>query len=243
MGQAVCLTDARDSKAAGGPLGRRRWAVLGWVFLATVLLGACGYPLPQEEERGKGPGGREQPLVLSPQEELEVGHQAFEEIKTEFHDRFLPADSPEVARVRRVTARLKKAAEIEPLQREINLRVRGYSFEWEANVIQERQVNAFCLPGGKMFVFTGILKVVGNDDQLAAVLGHEAAHALAHHGNERLARERSGGGVLRNLSFSRRQEEEADHIGVFLTAFADYDPGESVVFWERMHRARGDKGE
>jgi len=157
----------------------------------------------------------------------------------EYRDRVLPDNHPDVHRVNRVVARLKTAAEIEPLQREIHLRVQGYVFEWQAIVVQERQVNAFCLPAGKMFVFTGILPVAATDDQLATVLSHEMAHALAHHGSERIAREQAGGGGLSRLRYDRFQESEADHIGVFLMAFAGFDPNEAVAFWQRMERLSG----
>jgi predicted Zn-dependent protease len=137
-----------------------------------------------------------------------------------------------------VAGRVIRAAGIEPLQREINLHVRGYRFEWEANVIADQRINAFCLPGGKIAVYSGILPVAQNDDQLATVLSHEIAHALAHHSNERVTREESGQvNVLLNKAFDRRQETEADHIGLFLMTFAGYDPGEAVRFWVRMGRA------
>jgi predicted Zn-dependent protease len=150
----------------------------------------------------------------------------------------LPADDPQVRRVRDISKRLVQAAGIRPLQREINLHLSGYRFEWEANVIEDRQINAFCLPGGKIAVYTGILPVAQNDDQLATVLSHEVAHALAHHSNERVTREESGRvSVLKEKAFSRRQESEADHIGVFLMTFAGYEPEEAVRFWVRMSRA------
>jgi predicted Zn-dependent protease len=88
-----------------------------------------------------------------------------------------------------------------------------------------------------VFVFTGILPVIGeSDDRLATVLGHEIAHALAHHASERVARERGGANILRSLSYDRMQESEADHIGVFLMTFAGYDPDQAVALWERMQR-------
>jgi predicted Zn-dependent protease len=91
-----------------------------------------------------------------------------------------------------------------------------------------------------MFVFTGLLRLVGDDDALATVLSHEMAHALAHHASERVAREQQGGGnVLRALSYERMQEDEADHIGVFLMTFAEYDPRRAVLFWQRMQQAHG----
>jgi len=115
--------------------------------------------------------------------------------------------------------------------------VKGYRFEWEANVIEDRRVNAFCLPGGKIAVYSGILAVTQNDDQLATVLAHETAHALAHHSNERVTRDESGRvSVFLNKAFDRRQESEADHIGIFLMTFAGYNPEEAPRFWARMQQ-------
>jgi predicted Zn-dependent protease len=205
-----------------------------------VALLAAGCGPTGWEGAGSGPGGRNQPLALTPAQELAVGRRAYAQVMDEIRGRVLPPDSPEVVRVRRVTDRLVKAAGIRPLQKEILLRVEGYRFEWEANVVRDRQVNAFCLPAGKMFVYTGILPFAATDDQLAAVMSHEIAHALAHHASERVARaQRSGGNVLSSLSYDRLQESEADHIGVFVMAFAGYDPAEAVTFWERMGRAGG----
>jgi metalloendopeptidase OMA1, mitochondrial len=228
-----------------------RFAVVCCLVLALTAVVACGFPLPPEfapqtsQEQGgegQGPGGREQPLALTPEQELKVGRRAYKEVMSEVRAQLLPDGSPEVARVRHIMERIVKASEIEPLQREIHLRVAGYRFEWEANVIRDRQVNAFCLPAGKMFVFTGILDVVANDDQLATVLSHEAAHALAHHASERVAREQRGDDILRSLRYDREQETEADHIGLFLMTFAGYDPGQAVAFWQRMHEAQGRRG-
>jgi predicted Zn-dependent protease len=193
---------------------------------------------PPPDNNREGPGQRSQTLGLSPDQELEMGRQAYQQVLREARDRIVPANDPAVRRVRQVAVRIVHAAGIEPLQREINLHLRGYRFEWAANVIDDRQVNAFCLPGGKIVVFSGILPVADNDAQLATVLSHEIAHALAHHSNERLTREESGRvGFLMEKAFDRRQESEADHIGVFLMTFAGYDPEEAVQFWERMEQA------
>jgi len=183
-------------------------------------------------------------LALTPEQELELGRQAYRKALQEAGREVLPPDSPEAKRVRRITDRIIKAAQIEPLQREINLRVKDYRFEWEVNVLRDdRRANALCLPGGKMLVYTGILQVARSDDQLATVLSHEMAHALAHHASERVARGKADGvAVLRNKAYDRQQEAEADHIGVFLMTFAGYDPGEAVHFWERMGQAGRDKG-
>src|SRR5262249_8134279 len=124
---------------------------------------------------------------------------------------------------------------------EINLRMRGYTFEWEVAVVRERQVNAFCLPAGKMVVFTGLLPPADTDPLLATVLAHEMAHALARPARQRPAGAQRGGPgkPLRKLAYDRMQESEADHIGVFLMAFAEYDPRAAVAFWQRMEQASG----
>jgi predicted Zn-dependent protease len=227
-------------------------------MLLILAVGCQGEP-----QTGSGPGRRPQELALTPEQELALGRQAFAEIKRRFR-------TVETGRwhdqVQRVGQRVLKAAEIKPLQREINLRLQGYRFEWEFEVFEHDQVNAFCLPAGKVGVFTGLLKQLGpSDDQLAAVISHEVAHALAHHASERLARydllaEAADGlqanalsrdvmGVLipalrlGDLAHDRQQESEADHIGVFLMAFANYDPRQAVAFWERMERTATGRGQ
>jgi predicted Zn-dependent protease len=206
---------------------------MGLVCLASA---GCGVELPAEA--GEGPGHRAQRLGLRPEQELAIGEQAYHDVLQKSRSRVLPADDPRVRRVRSIAKRVVQAAGIRPLQREINLQIKGYRFEWEANVIEDRQINAFCLPGGKIAVYTGILPVAQNDDQLATVLSHEVAHALAHHSNERVTLQESGRvGVLKQKAFSRSQEAEADHIGVFLMTFAGYEPEEAVRFWVRMSRA------
>jgi predicted Zn-dependent protease len=212
---------------------RHRHFLLALVAIAVV---GCSMELPQEQ--GEGPGHRRQQLGLRPDEELALGQQAYAEILGKERGHILPADDPQVRRVRGICKRIVRAAGIRPLQREINLHLEGYRFEWAANVIVDRKVNAFCLPGGKIAVYTGILPVTENDDQLATVLSHEIAHALAHHSNERVTRAESGRvNVLFDKAYDRQQESEADHIGVFLMTFADYRPQEAIRFWENMTRA------
>jgi predicted Zn-dependent protease len=135
-------------------------------------------------------------------------------------------------------------------------------YHWEFAVIQDdRAINAFALPGGKVAVFTGILPITKNETGLATVMGHEVAHALQRHGAERMSRSileqiaqlgalagaATGGvdpgliqgalgayGVGVSLPFNRKQESEADYVGLQLMAKAGYDPREAVNFWERM---------
>jgi len=127
-------------------------------------------------------------------------------------------------------------------------------FEWEANLIQDdKTVNAFALPGGKMAVYTGILSVCQGETGLAVVMGHEIGHVVARHGTERMTTSlpvdlvlslvnlgdytqlaQMSLDVLLNLPFGRKQESEADEIGLMYMAKAGYDPREAIAFWERM---------
>jgi predicted Zn-dependent protease len=251
--------DARV-KRVGTSARPRRVAVLALVGCLLQVPPGCA---PGGDPGGGGPGHRAQRLALSPEEELELGREAYREILEKAD--VLPPRDPAVERVRQVGGRIIAATRIGPLMREINLNEEGYRFEWEFNVIESDRVNAFCLPAGKVAVFTGLLQFVRDDDELATVLGHEMAHALAHHANERLAlnpaevrelraansrlanldesRRRSliglldAGAALDSLSYNRFQESEADHIGVFLMTFAGYDPEAALSFWERMRAA------
>jgi predicted Zn-dependent protease len=196
---------------------------------------------------GEGPGHRQQRLALSPAEELDLGREAYREVMQKYAGRILPKDAPQSERVRRVADRIIQATKNQLLLKEINLPPRGYYYEWAVTVVREQQTNAFCLPAGKIVVFTGILPVAENDDQLATVLSHEIAHALAHHASERLAvAQQEGRGILaalRSKSHSRQQELEADHIGLFLMTFAGYNPEEAVSFWVGMQKATGQGGQ
>ncbi len=134
------------------------------------------------------------------------------------------------------------------------------SFQWEFNLIDDKQINAWCMPGGKVAVYTGILPITQNNTGLAVVMGHEVSHALAGHGNERISQAMVAqlggsviGGTLSNgqmagifqqvypigaqvalLKYGRKQELEADEMGLYLMGMAGYDPRQSKPFWERM---------
>ena len=135
------------------------------------------------------------------------------------------------------------------------------NFVWKVTLLRKNEANAYCLPGGKIVVYTGILPITKTDAGLATVLGHEVAHATAEHVAERIEQQHlteiaaaivAGGvaftpgqfvrltallGIDSSLRFSRSQESEADHIGLIYLARAGYDPHQSVSFWERMLRA------
>ncbi|MDR1975762.1 MAG: M48 family metallopeptidase [Campylobacteraceae bacterium] len=143
-------------------------------------------------------------------------------------------------------------------------------YEWDFYLLEDPTINAFALPGGKVFFYTGILKLMSNDDQIATVMGHEIAHVLAHHGAERMSQQMVSNvgaqilssvlnipaeykglystayGIASNvgviLPFSRKHESEADTIGVYLMKKAGYNPNEAVKFWQKMAEAsRGSK--
>jgi len=143
-------------------------------------------------------------------------------------------------------------------------------YRWEFNLIQNTEINAWCMPGGKVAVYAGLLPVAENEAGLAVVMGHEIAHAIALHGNERMSQglvQQLGSiglqvaladkpaetqniflqayGIGTNLGamlpFSRKQELEADRFGLIFAAMAGYDPQEAIPFWQRMSAAGGQK--
>ncbi len=184
------------------------------------------------------------------QDDVTLGFQAFEEVLKE--EKILK-HGPAVDQVNRVTERLVASAmELHP---DI-----ASQFEWEAVVIDDAQtVNAFCLPGGKMAVYTGILQVAETDAGLAVVMGHEIAHATERHGTERLTRQGLMGSAIQilvedtdyqqvasivanlgvGLPWGRNDELEADEVGLMILANAGYDPREAPQFWTRMSAMTG----
>jgi len=161
----------------------------------------------------------------------------------------------------------KIADAVEKYFTEKNLSSQLDGYKWEFHVIDSKQVNAWCMPGGKVVVYTGILPLTKNEAGLAVVLAHEIAHAVAKHGNERMSQAlltQLGGVALSQaiknkpqetqnifmaafgvgaqlgvlLPFSRTQESEADHLGLIFMAIAGYNPNEALNFWQRMAEAQ-----
>lgn len=234
----------------------------GRIFVRLLPLIIAGGAVLMTMVRGcqQGPFGRPQVLVLNEKQEEQLGLQAFKDVKQQQARNILPG-GPLVEVVRKITARLAKATK-DPHVLAIT-KLPTQDFKWEVEVIRSPEVNAFCLPGGKMVVYTGLIPVAQTEGALAAVMGHELSHALAHHGNERMASQDitqklqmgvagSVGGmdyetqrkvmIAFNLGaqygallpFSRKHESEADRIGVLLMAAAGYDPHEAVELWKRM---------
>ncbi|QNF33602.1 M48 family metallopeptidase [Adhaeribacter swui] len=173
--------------------------------------------------------------------------------------------SQNTAMVKRVGGRIQRAVEQYMAQNNLSDQLAGYA--WEFNLIQDPQVNAWCMPGGKVAVYTGILPVTRDETGLAVVMGHEIAHAIAKHGDERMSQgllQQLGGATLQAamgsnpsltnnlfltaygagsqlglLAYGRKQESEADELGLIFMAMAGYDPQQAVPFWERMAAGKG----
>lgn len=229
---------------------RGRFAVIP-ILLALVVMGFqyC------TAEKVKNPlTGKTARVGLSSDQEESLGLQAYREVLSQSD---VIESGTEYELVRRVAGRLAPATGEAAKQ-----------FRWQVSVVRSREPNAFCLPGGKIVVFTGILPLAKNEAGLAAVMGHEMAHAVARHGSQRLLRTSLAQTFLvgANLSmgdldpgqrqtvmavlgagaqygvllpFGRQHETEADQLGLIYMARAGYDPREAISFWERMSQAGG----
>lgn len=173
----------------------------------------------------------------------------------------LSTDTAKTQMVRRVGARIQKAVESYMASQNLSDRLTGY--QWEYNLIENKEKNAWVMPGGKVVVYTGLFEIVSNESELAVVLGHEIAHAVADHGGERLSQglliELGGMGLATAmqkqpaktqelfsqaygygsnigvlLPYSRLHENEADRLGLIFMAMAGYDPHVAVDFWKKM---------
>ena len=192
--------------------------------------------------------GRQQLILLPESQDAQMGLEAYQEIKQE--------------------SRISRDPELNRRVQEVGRRIAAVSshpeWSWEFTVFENDEPNAFALPGGKVGVHTGLFKVARNDDQLAAVMGHEVAHAIARHGAERMSQGllaqglgavAVGGGVNPQiveiaaqaatlgviLPYSRTQEAEADHIGLLYTAAAGYDPREAITLWQNFDKLGGER--
>jgi len=180
----------------------------------------------------------------------------------------LPEDDPRDQIVKRVGNKIKDAITLYLNSHNNGKRIEGYA--WEFHAVEENTVNAWCMPGGKVVVYTGLLPVTRDEPSLAIVMGHEIGHAVARHGNERMSEQMIAQGLgvglsiatatkpaaTRNLfnqafntgaglgllKYSRNQESEADKLGLVFAAIAGYDPHVAVDFWKRMaEESKGQK--
>ena len=227
-----------------------------YALAATAALAACTtVPLT----------GRRQLNLISSSTMLETSTQQYGEF---LKGNKISADQAHTEMVRRVGKRIQAAVEAYMAEHKMADRLAGY--KWEFNLVESAEVNAWCMPGGKVVVYTGILPFTRDEEGLAVVLGHEIAHAVAEHGQERMSQgllTQMGGTALAELTktqpeqtkqlwmtafgagaqvgvllpFSRLHESEADHLGLIFMAMAGYNPEQAVEFWQRMSAQGGQK--
>lgn len=250
--------------------GRRSGGMRWWVLvLAAGYLGYYYFSNRQEASFT----GRKQLVETTVAEDVQLGLQAYQQILSEERGRVV-RDGEAPTMVREIAQRLVQAGpQVEAILRQgsnVQAETPWDQFEWAVSVIESDQANAFCLPGGKMAVYTGILPVAQNEDALAAIMGHEIAHAILRHGAERMAHQKltqigtTAAGMASSdmdparqqmvmaalgaglkfgytLPFSRDHESEADYVGLMLAAGACYDPNAAIGLWERMGALGGQK--
>lgn len=233
---------------------QRQILVVAELLAASILFAACStVPLT----------GRKQLNLIPASQMLSMSYQEYGDF---LKSNKVSTDVQATAMVKRVGGRIQGAVERYFKQKGLESSLAGY--QWEFNLVEDKQVNAWCMPGGKVVVYTGILPITKTEEGLAVVMGHEIAHALAEHGNERMSQGLLAqlGGVALDaalkdkpqqtrelwqtafgigaqvgvlLPFSRTQESEADELGLTFMAMAGYNPQEAVPFWRRMSANQG----
>ena len=203
--------------------------------------------------------GRQQSLLVSDGEVLSLSTQQYQEFMKSAK---LSTNSANTAMVKRVGERLATA--VTNYLKANGMAADVQYYKWQFNLVQNNQVNAWCMPGGLIVVYEGILPVTQDESSLAIVLGHEIAHAVARHSAEQMSTQMkqqqglqigaalagmlgvgtnttslisavvANGFNFKNLSYSRNHESEADHMGLIFAAMAGYDPQTAVTFWQRM---------
>ena len=224
---------------------------------SAVAAATLSLPALAQVDVGKASGMRN----LVPAETLEgAATQQYSEMMAQAKAQraLAPANHPQLQRLRAIAQRLV------PFAPQWNPRARDW--RWEVNLIGSKQINAFCMPGGKIAFYTGILDQLKlTDDEVAMVMGHEMAHALREHARAQMAKSQATniglrlgaqllglgdwsnvaanlGGQLLSLKFSRGDESDADLVGLEMAARAGYDPQAAVTLWRKMGEATGDKG-
>ncbi|NEX61622.1 M48 family metallopeptidase [Noviherbaspirillum galbum] len=226
-------------------------------IVAAAMIMATGCETVQTTQAGAVGVDRTQRMAVSSQEVDQAAGQQYAQVMAEARAKGLLNTNPaHVARVRAIAQRIIPATAA--------FRPDAVKWGWEANVLTASEVNAWCMPGGKIAVYSGLIeKLQVSDDELAAVMGHEIAHALREHARERVSEQSLAGtaisigaavlgvgqggqqlgealyqGVL-GLPHSRAQETEADRIGVELAARAGYDPRAAITLWQKMGQMGG----
>lgn len=207
--------------------------------------------------------GRKQLSLIPASTMLSMSYQQYGEF---LQKSTVSTNAQQTALVKGTGGRIQRAVERYFAERNMAGELKDY--RWEFNLVESPEVNAWCMPGGKVVVYSGILPVTQTEAGLAVVMGHEIAHAIAEHGNERMSQALlaqlggiglaaaldkepqktrdlwltvygAGAQVGALLPFSRLQESEADELGLVFMAMAGYDPNEAVAFWQRMAAKKG----
>ncbi|MDD2476182.1 MAG: M48 family metallopeptidase [Dysgonamonadaceae bacterium] len=224
-----------------------------FISILTIMLQACGsVPII----------GRRQLLLVPDQEVLALSFQQYQDF---IRSAPVEKNTANAQMVERVGKRIATA--VETFYRNNGYESELKNFSWEFNLVKSKDVNAFCMPGGKIVVYEGLLPITRDEAGLAIVVGHEIAHAVAKHANERISQQMAlqyggqiAGGLLGNnqaaqeigglvfglggqlgvmLPYARKHEYEADELGIIFMAMAGYDPRVAVDFWTRMSQAGG----
>ncbi len=220
--------------------------------VAALLLTSCGsVPIT----------GRKQLNLVSDSEVLQSSLTSYASFMKTAQVSTQKTQSEQVTRVGK-----RIAAATEAYLKAVGLESEIQNFAWEFNLVKSDELNAWCMPGGKIVVYEGIMKIIGSDDELAVVLGHEVAHAVAKHANERMSQQVAAqmganvlGAVVSGQSyqtqamaqqiyglgaqygvmqpFSRKHESEADEMGLVLMTIAGYNPDVAITFWQKMNAA------
>lgn len=244
-----------------GLFGNVRW----WILIAFAVYAAVSWFGSKETDPYTGADAH---YGATPEEEVQLGAQAFQQVVGDANAQgeLLPPDSPQSQAVSQIARRLidkvpQVSADLAAMHG-VAAPTSHQGFEWSAAVIDSEEANAFCLPGGKIAVYTGLLPITQNTDALAVVMGHEIAHALLRHGSQRMAQQKLvqmgqmaagvsgidpqvmsaiGAGVQYGviLPYGRSHESQADEVGLMLAAAACYNPEASVPLWERMSSLGG----
>lgn len=213
--------------------------------------------------------GRKQVLLFPESEMIGMSATAYTSFLNENQGKVLPQTDKRAAKVTEIGKKISVA--VEKYLTEIGASDRVEGFEWTYNTVDDPTINAWCMPGGRIVFYTGILELMDNDDEIACVMGHEIGHAIARHGNERMTQglalqgattlaqvavmtkenptltdalliQSIGiGGQLGVLSFGRKQELESDKMGLIFMNMAGYDPYSAVGFWQKMSEQGGNK--
>jgi predicted Zn-dependent protease len=257
--------DPFGSPQQGAP--RRRLHIRWWILVAFAAYAAISWFGGAKVDPYTGQKAH---YGASVEQENQLGLQAFQEVVSTEH--VLPSSDPTAQQVETIARRLvEHADEVEADlaaangQQSPNL---ANTFEWSVATLESDEANAFCLPGGKMAVYTGLIPVTQNEDAMAVVMGHEIAHALLRHGSQRMAQQKlvqmgqmAAGIAVGDMSpqqqqmvmaalgagakyglvlpYGRNHESQADEVGLMLAAAACYDPNEAIPLWERMSQLNG----